>query len=38
MPKLTATELEEHRDWLSDWRGPAELAAYVDAVNENEVG
>jgi hypothetical protein len=34
MPRLTKTELTDHRAWLSDWRTPADMAAYVSAVND----
>ena len=33
MPRLTKSELARHRAWLSDWRTPADMAAYVSAVN-----
>jgi len=34
MPKLAKTELARHRAWLSEWRTPADMAAYVTAVND----
>jgi len=34
MPRLTSAEKREHQDWLSNWRKPAEMASYVDAVND----
>ena len=34
MARLTKSELARHRAWLSDWRTPAEMAAYVAAVND----
>ena len=34
MPKLTKAELKRHREWLSEWRSPTEMAAYVEAVND----
>jgi hypothetical protein len=34
MPKLTKPELALNRAWLSDWRTPADMAAYVSAVND----
>lgn len=34
MPRLTKPELARHRTWLSDWRTPAEMSAYVSAVND----
>ena len=34
MPKLTKTELASHRTWLSGWRTPADMAAYVSAIND----
>ena len=34
MSRLNKAELATHRDWLSCWRVPAEMAAYVAAVNE----
>jgi hypothetical protein len=33
MPKLSKAGLARHRAWLSDWRTPADMAAYVSAVN-----
>ena len=33
MPKLSKSELARHRAWLSDWRTPADMAAYVSTVN-----
>jgi hypothetical protein len=33
MARLTETELTHHRGWLSDWHSPADVAAYVSAVN-----
>jgi hypothetical protein len=33
MPRLSKSELAAHRAWLSDWRTPADMAAYVSAVN-----
>jgi len=33
MPRLTKSELARHRARLSDWRTPADMAAYVSAVN-----
>lgn len=33
MPRLTKTELARHRAWLSEWRTPVDIAAYVAAVN-----
>jgi hypothetical protein len=34
MPRLTQTELARHRAWLSEWRTPGDMAAYVSAVND----
>ena len=34
MPKLTRGELADHRAWLSEWRAPGDMAAYVTAVND----
>jgi hypothetical protein len=34
MPKLTKAGLADHRAWLSEWRAPGEMAAYVAAVND----
>jgi hypothetical protein len=34
MPKLSKLELAQHRAWLSEWRKPGEVAAYVTAVND----
>jgi hypothetical protein len=34
MPRLTKAELARHRAWVSDWRAPADMAAYVTAVND----
>jgi hypothetical protein len=34
MPRLVKAELAQHRAWLSKWRGPADMAAYVTAVND----
>src|SRR5271157_4968185 len=34
MPRLTKSELARHRAWLSDWRSPADMAAFVSAVND----
>lgn len=34
MPQLTKAELTQHRTWLSEWRTPADMAAYVAAVND----
>lgn len=34
MSRLSKDELAKHRKWLSCWRAPAEMAAYVAAVNE----
>ena len=34
MPRLTKPELAYHLAWLSDWRTPADMAAYVSAVND----
>jgi hypothetical protein len=34
MPRLTKSELAEHRAWLSDWRTPDDMATYVSAVND----
>lgn len=34
MPRLTKTDLTRHRAWLSEWRAPADMAAYVGAVND----
>jgi hypothetical protein len=33
MPRLAKPELKRHRAWLSEWRAPADMAAYVSAVN-----
>jgi hypothetical protein len=33
MPKLSKANLARHRAWLSDWRTPADMAAYVSSVN-----
>lgn len=33
MPRLEKSELAQHRAWLSEWRTPAVMAAYVTAVN-----
>jgi hypothetical protein len=32
VPRLTKTELALHRAWLSEWRTPADMAAYVEAL------
>jgi hypothetical protein len=34
MPRLSKAELALHRAWLSDWRAPADMSAYVSAVND----
>ncbi len=34
MPRLSKVELACHRAWLSDWHTPADMAAYVSAVND----
>lgn len=34
MPRLTKSERADLRAWLSDWRTPADMAAYVSAVND----
>jgi hypothetical protein len=34
MPKLVKAELARHRAWLSTWRAPGDMAAYVTAVND----
>jgi hypothetical protein len=34
MPRLTKSEVAHHRAWLSDWRSPADMAAYVSAIND----
>ena len=34
MPILGKAELARHRAWLSDWRTPADMAAYVSAAND----
>ena len=34
MPRLTKAELSRHRAWLSEWHTPADMAAYVSAVND----
>jgi hypothetical protein len=34
MPRLSKPELARHRAWLSDWRTPADMAAFVSAVND----
>jgi len=33
MPRLTKPELKQHRAWLSEWRAPDDMAAYVSAAN-----
>ncbi len=33
MPRLSKTEMAQHRNWLTEWRPPAEMAAYVAAVS-----
>jgi hypothetical protein len=33
--KLTAAEKEQHRNWLSEWRSPVDIAAYESAVNDS---
>jgi hypothetical protein len=33
MPRLSKAELAQHRAWLSEWRTPAAMTAYVAAVN-----
>ena len=32
MARLTPTEIQKHRGWLSEWRRPARMSAYVDEV------
>jgi hypothetical protein len=34
MPRLDKAELARHRAWLSEWRTPDDMAAYVTAVND----
>jgi hypothetical protein len=34
MPRLAKAELAQHRAWLSEWRAPGDVAAYVAAVND----
>jgi hypothetical protein len=34
MSKLTKAKLARHRAWLSDWHTPADMTAYVSAVND----
>lgn len=34
MPKLSKLELAQNRAWLSEWRKPGKVAAYVTAVND----
>jgi hypothetical protein len=34
MPRLTRTKLTDHRARLSEWQTPAEMSAYVSAVND----
>jgi hypothetical protein len=34
MSKLAKVELTRHRAWLSEWRTPGDMAAYVTAVND----
>lgn len=34
MPRLSKAELTRHRAWLSEWRTPAAMMAYVSVVND----
>src|SRR5471030_2026985 len=33
MPRLAKVELAHHRAWLSEWRTPDDMAAYVSNLN-----
>jgi hypothetical protein len=35
MTRLSKPELARHRAWLSDWRTPADMAAYVSTINHS---
>ena len=34
MPRLSKADLAHHRAWLSDWRTPTEMMAYVSDVTD----
>ena len=35
MTRLTNNEIKRHKEWLSEWRSPAEMLEYVREVNEH---